>query len=189
MYHEAIMEDMTATSNQILKRLIRAHENCFDITIPFALGDTRFDAMAAFHQAAERYVLSKKAKIWGYNTHEYIFFKQVSLLDALQLEAMVGCVTSSGLDLIHPDDDHMVSYLTLVVIAEECEEGISRLVKRTRFRKNIALGFKGWIDLRIAVVDIENERVYTNGQGKALKEMLVMNSFGPSQDLAQWKHS
>lgn len=173
----------TATQ-QILDRLLLAHENCFDITAPFPLGDVAFDAMAAFHQSAEKYVLTKNAKIWGYSTHEYIFFKQATFLDLPQLDDLVERVESSGMDLVRPDDDHMASYLSLVVVAAECEAGVPRRVKKTRFRKNLALGFKGWVDLRVAVVDVEGERVYTNAQGKALRDTLEANSFRPSQDLA-----
>lgn len=202
MYYEPTMKDATTTTKiatatttatattptaptkKILDRLLLAHENCFDITAPFPLGDVAFDAMAAFHQSAEKYVLTKKAKIWGYSTHEYIFFKQETFLDIPQLDGLVACVESSGLDLVRPDDDHMASYLTLVVVAERCDGEIPRHVKRTRFRKNLALGFKGWVDLRVAVVDVEGGSVYTNGQGKVLRDTLEANSFRPSQDLA-----
>lgn len=173
----------TATQ-QILDRLVLAHENCFDITAPFSLGGVDFDAMAAFHQSAEKYVLSKKAKIWGYSTHEYIFFKQATFLGLPQLDDLVERVESSGMSLVRPDDDHMASYLTLVVVAAECEAGIPRHVKRTRFRKNLALGFKGWVDLRVAVVDVGGKQIYTNGQGKVLRDTLEANSFRPSRDLA-----
>lgn len=174
----------TPTAKNILDRLVLAHEDYFDITAPFSLGDIAFDAMAAFHQAAEKYVLSKKAKIWGYSTHEYIFFKQVEFLDLSQLDGLVKCVESAGMGLVQPDYDHMASYLTLVVIAERCAAEISRHVRRTRFRKNLALGFKGWVDLRVGIIDVEGERIYTNGQGKVLRKTLEANSFHLSQDLA-----
>ena len=50
-------------------------------------------------------------------------------------------------------------------------------VRRTRFRKNFSLGWRGWADLRLAVADLSRGRVTTNSQGKPLGKTLQANAF------------
>ena len=46
---------------------------------------------------------------------------------------------------------------------------------QTRFRKNFALGIRGWADLRVAIADLSANRVITNAAGKQLKTTLEAN--------------
>ena len=62
-----------------------------------------------------------------------------------------------------------------MVIADECAEDAKRAIRKVRFRKNFALGFRGWADLRVAVADLSNRCVYANGAGKQLVSTIEAN--------------
>ena len=81
--------------------------------------------------------------------------------------------------------DHMSTNLSLVIIADSTEEGIEAVVRKVRWRKNYLFGFRGWTDLRCAVVDLlrdSRKRIITNAAGKQLRQVLQANAELPAAD-------
>ena len=164
----------------VLKRLLAAHETWFDVSRDHAFGGRTFPGYAEFHSSAERYVLVKRAKLWEVNAHEYLFFVTVDRLTAQRLKDEVAFMTTKALDKVQLNPEHMTSYLSLVVVADAVDDDARRAVKKTRFRKNFKLGFQGWADLRLAVVDLSMSSIVTNAMGKELRASLEANAFGES---------
>ena len=160
---------------ETLARLERAHEAYYDVERDFAFGGRTFPLFAALHADSSQYVLIKRAKLWEAHTHEYLFFVTAERFDEAALADWVAFMTGPALALVQPEPDHMTSYLSLVVLAETADPAAVKAVRRTRFRKNLSLGLGGWIDLRLALVELDAERVTTNGQGKALRATLEAN--------------
>ncbi len=123
-----------------------------------------------------KYVLVKRAKLWEAASHEHLFFWDTPRLTTGELDDLVGCVTGEGLSLVRPAPDHMTTYLSLAIVADAVDDLAWERVRRTRFRKNFALGWRGWADLRLAVADLSRGRVTTNSQGKPLGETLQANA-------------
>lgn len=161
----------------VVERLLAAHEAWFDVERDHVFAGRTFPGYAEFHSAASQYVLVKRAKLWEAKSDEYLFFWPTERLTAAELQDLVAFMTTEGLAKVQLGPSHMSSYLSMVIVTDSAEEGIERLVKTTRFRKNFALGFKGWADLRLAVVDLAAGRIYANNQGKPLVETLAANAF------------
>ncbi len=159
----------------LLARLLDAHEVYYNVTRNYDFGGRSFPGYAEFHTHGEKFVLSKKAKLWEVDAHEYIFFVLAEEATRALLEELTDFMVSEALKKVDPKPDHMTSYLTLVVLADRLSEDCAAYVRKRRFRKNFALGIRGWADLRLAVVDLENNNVVTNGQGKEIKGSLEAN--------------
>lgn len=162
---------------QVIERLLAAHEAWFDVERNHRFAGRVFPGYAEFHSTASQYVLVKRAKLWEASAHEYLFFCEMPRLDAAALDELVSFMTTEALTKVQPGPNHMSSFLSLVVVADTVDEVAARQVRATRFRKNFSFGFRGWADMRLAVVDVSQGRVHTNGQGKALKETLAANAF------------
>ncbi len=162
----------------LLNRVLAAHEAYYDIRRDYLFEGKQFPAFAEFHTYGEKYVLTKRAKLWEVNTHDFMFFEIVDELDENQLSSAVDFITTKALRKVNPSSNHMSSALTLVIIANRCSDEAFKRVKSIRFRKNFWLGFRGWTDLRLAVVDLsrpQGKEVATNTVGKQLKESLTNN--------------
>ena len=175
-------EENLTQSQVVLKRLLAAHEAWFDVSRDFTLSDRTFPGFAAFHANDSRYVGSKKVKLWEANSHEYILFDIVEHLEKNAFLRDVDFVKTEGLQLVTLGKDHMSTNLSLVIIADSTEEGIDAVVRGVHWRKNYLLGFKGWTDLRCAVVDLSRDprkRIITNAAGKQLRQALEANAALP----------
>ncbi|MBR2835708.1 MAG: hypothetical protein IKE43_08410 [Coriobacteriales bacterium] len=168
------MED--SIQEQILKRLLLAHQSWYDITENSSCEGRMFRARADFHSYGEKYVLSKRAKLWEINSHDHMFFDVVDKLDEAALSDYIEFLTHEGLSIVGPQTDQMANNLTLVLIAGSLDEDACKLLKKTRFRKNYRFGLQGWTDLRLAAIDISNKRVITNAAARDMKTTLIGNA-------------
>lgn len=166
-----------SAAQDVLDRLLLAHQAYFDVERDHAFGGRVFDGYAELHSSASKYVLVKRAKLWETSSHEYMFFVLANVLDRQTLEDLIGFMTTDALEKVRLEPDHMNSFLTLVIIAESLDEGIERMVSKTRFRKNFTFGLKGWADLRLCVVDLSERRIITNAMGKDIAKTLEANAF------------
>lgn len=170
---------------EVIERLLAAHETWFDVERDHCFAGRIFPGYAEFHSSASQYVLVKRAKLWEASSHEYLFFWPADHLDEAALTDLLHFMTHEALGKVQLTSDHMSSYLSLVVVADEVDDIVPRLVSRARFRKNFALGLKGWADMRVAVVDLSARRIWANTQGKPLVETLAANAFAEDAPAAE----
>lgn len=159
-------------AERYLEALLDMHETYYDVERAHDFAGRSFEGYAEFHAESSQYVLAKRARLWGVNTHEYLFFKVLDRASADEVRELVDFMTTRALDKIELNPEHMTSYLTLVIIASETDEEVDRLVRTTRFRKSFALGFRGWTDLRMALVDLSDCRIIANKQGTDIADTL-----------------
>lgn len=160
-------------ADAVLERLLHDHEAYFDVERDHSFGGRTFCGYAYFEESAERYVLSKRAKLWGAQVFEHVFFVHAHHLTEPELADWVSFMTNEGLSKVHLTPDHMTTYVTLVIVADSADEDALRLAKRARFRKSFALGLKGWCDLRLAVLDLASGEAVSNARGKELRKTLL----------------
>lgn len=162
----------------LLNRVLAAHESYYDIRRDYLYEGRYFPAFAEFHTYGEQYVLTKRAKLWEVNTHDFMFFELADYVDEAALDDLVGFMKTKAILKVDASPNHMSSALTLVIIAKSCSDEAFKRVTSIRFRKNFCFGLRGWSDLRLAVVDLSQDSskaIVTNAAGKKLKETLTSN--------------
>lgn len=168
------------TKENVLDRLLAAHEAWFDVSRNHSFAGRTFPGYAEFHSTAEKYVLAKRAKLWGVNAHEYMFFVTADHLDEEAFNDLASFMTTEALGKVKINPEHMTSYLSLVIIADHVDDAARRAARKAKFRKNFKFGLEGWADLRIAIVNLSEASIVTNAMGKELRTVLEANAFGRS---------
>ncbi len=169
----------TAKSELILDRLLAAHGAWFDISRNKEIAGRTFSGFAEFHSHGSQYVLGKRVKLWEAEEHEYILFDVVDHLTLSDVRENVAFMKESAITLVHPEPNHMSSNLSLVMIATKADNDALTELRRARYRKNFLFGFRGWSDMRLAVVDLsraQGSRVITNAAAKPMRKTLEANS-------------
>lgn len=167
---------MESEKEEVAKRVLYAHRAYFDVFEDYRFAGRKFFGYAEFHSYDEQYVLVKRAAIWEAHSHEYLFIDTVSHLDASYVLDAVEFLKTKAIEKVHPTPDHMSSNLTMVIVADSCDEDALLELRRTRFRKNYKLGLRGWSDVRIAAIDLEGRRVVTNAAAKDMFPTLLGNA-------------
>ena len=89
-------------------------------------------ATCAFHRRDEAYVLHRKATLWAAETHEYVQVHCLPRLDMAAWERIRDGALAWGQERIRPHDEHMASYVSVIILC----------------RKSFWLGLRGWMRLR-----------------------------------------
>ena len=115
-----------------------------------------------------RQVLTKKIKIDQHYTKEYAVVKaEKRFVDKNEVEEFSKYLKS----LINKPFTSSVNIMSaiingvLVSTSGFSEEAVS-FTKRFKFSKSFLLGIKGWCDIRLILVDLKEEKLYSNQKGK-----------------------
>ncbi len=147
----------------------------FDISKNYIINDVQYDLYAEFHLRNEKYVAVKNAVIYAFENNEYCLikhFKNLNKTDYINLtESMIQSVES----IVKPSNEHMSSIITGVMVADNISyddlEFIVEAVRRFKFGKSFALGFKGWADIRLMLVSLDEGLISTNKKGKEVSKV------------------
>jgi hypothetical protein len=161
----------------ILDRFLSAYKFSYDILstsegIGGLASGLPLEAVCRHHTRSEKYVLSKKAKLWAMEVNDYLYLFSVPRLEKEQAEACVLFSIEDALPRVSPHSEHMYSFITAVFVADEAEQDALRFIKRRRFNKSYKLGFYGSSPLKAAALDIRQERIVTNNMGRDLRKQI-----------------
>lgn len=160
---------------QKLDQLLMAYQRYFDIQRDVETEGETFAAAAQFHSTSEKYVLVKKAKLWSLENNEYAYFYTTDHLDLAEFERVQKNALAAGSKLVVPHSEHMYSYVTLVILADEIDEDAAEALKKIRFEKSFRLSLHGWMEFRIAAISFSDDKIITNRAGKGVREILEQN--------------
>jgi hypothetical protein len=139
----------------------------FNIQKDYPYKDMEFDLFAQYFLRNERYMISKKITIYGVENNEYCFIKRFPELDEYKLQQYLNHLEMAVEDFVKPHEEHMSSMITgVILLPKKCNEALIDKIKKFKFHKNFALGFKGWADIRLIIVFLDEGEVISNKKGK-----------------------
>ncbi|WZL72402.1 hypothetical protein QBE52_15095 [Clostridiaceae bacterium 35-E11] len=144
----------------------------FDLKRDFVHKNMTIDLFAQYLLRNEKYVGSKKINIYAFENHEYCLIKHFSTLDIQKIQEYTGYLQSVIDDFVIPHEEHMSSVITGVIVADDnCSQEVIDRVKKFKYHKSFAFGFKGWVDIRLVLVLLDKGEVITNKKGKEVQKV------------------
>ncbi|MDD2971980.1 MAG: hypothetical protein PHE02_07615 [Lachnospiraceae bacterium] len=162
-----------------LDRLLAKYSGTFDIYKPYVVHGREYPAYGYFFSCVEKYVLVREANLWSSKSYEHVMFlsEEKCTLETLEevkqlwegyMEPELVCHGTK-----EPEENHMYSYLSVIVIAEhKLEREIAKQIRKLNFEKGYRFNMRGYSQGHIAVVSMEDEKVYANFVGRKLKTVL-----------------
>lgn len=160
---------MQHAHNQWLTQLLQQYEPYFDIT---TYDDMPLKSQCVFHSRSEKYVLSKKAQLWAAETNEYLYLFSVPVLTT---DTFITCrdqALARGMALVKPHREHMYSYITAIILYDAAEEDALQALQRYKKSQNFKFSLHGWMEYRIAAVNVHTHAISANKSGKDVKQFL-----------------
>lgn len=156
---------MTSLRQTLEERLLTIFSAHYDIER--GSDDSALKACCAFHSRDSQYVLSKKVELWAAEHHEYLYLYSLSELDETALESVCQQTLELGTPLVKPHAQHMYTYLTALVLCDQADKQALGALKKKKHRREFKLSLHGWMEFRIAAVDLSTGEITTNRAGKA----------------------
>ena len=159
---------MIKDRSAILEKLFVSYAVWYDVSHGDMGSGLPLEAMCLHRSRSEKYVLSKKAKLWAVEVDDYLYLFSMPSLGKEQAEACVLFAIEDALPRVKPHKEHMYSFITVVFVADEAEEDALKHVRRRKFFKSYKWGFYGSSPLKTAALDIGREKIVSNNMGKDL---------------------
>ena len=161
---------MSQLSQALVRGLEKVYSAYYDVEeIP---GEGPLKALCAYHSRDSQYVLSKKVELWAAENHEYLYLWDVDCLEEGRGEEIFARVMADGEPRVKPHSQHMSTYLTAVVLYESAAPRALEELKKLKKRREFKLSLHGWMEFRIAAVDLSTGEVTANRAGKVLEKDL-----------------
>ncbi|MBA1333647.1 MAG: hypothetical protein HPY66_0040 [Firmicutes bacterium] len=143
----------------------------FDLQEGFEFEGMEFDLYAKSFVRNEKYILSKRFTIYGFENNEYCLIKCAEQVDDDAIDAFIDRIKSAVDRFIIPHEEHMSSIVTgVLVVGHTPGRQLINKVKKFKFHKGFAFGFKGWADIRLILVDLSTGEVVTNKKGRDVEK-------------------
>ncbi len=159
---------MTDKLEAYLKDLEERYKYYYEVERDKEIFGVKVDIFAKSSTEHFRQVLTKNIKIDQHYTKEYAAVKaEKKFVDKNEVEEFSKYLKSSINELFTPSVDTMSTILNGVLISASgfSEEAI-RFGEKFKFSKSFLLGIKGWCDIRLILVDLKEEKLYSNQKGK-----------------------
>ena len=161
---------MSQLSQAVVRDLKKVYASYYDVEDLPEGGALK--ALCAYHSRDSQYVLSKKAELWAAETHEYLYLWDVGVLEEGGPEEIFQKVLTDGEPRVKPHSQHMSTYLTAVVLYESAAPRALEQLKKLKKRREFKLSLHGWMEFRIAAVDLSTGEISTNRAGRVLEKDL-----------------
>ena len=163
------MEESTVDKLEAyLKVLEERYKYYYEVERDKEISSVKVDIFAKSSTEHFRQVLTKSIKIDQHYTKEYAMVKSLSGLgNKNEVEKFSQFLISSINKLSPPSVDTMSTILNGILVSTSgfSEEAVS-FAKKFKFSKSFLLGIKGWCDIRLILVDLKEEKLYSNQKGK-----------------------
>ena len=157
-------------SQAVIRGLMGVYSAYYDVEeIP---GEEPLKALCVYHSRDSQYVLSKKVELWAAESHEYLYLWDEEQLEEGEAENIFARVLADGEPRVKPHSQHMSTYLTAVVLYESAAPRALEQLKKLKKRREFKLSLHGWMEFRIAAVDLSTGEISTNRAGKVLEKDL-----------------
>lgn len=162
-----------------LQRVLSYYRSSFDITAPYTLGGQTYGALAALHAHEDQYVRLVGTTLWNADSHEYTLFDTFAAAPTaadveqrfrVAAEEMEALFVRGGEKL--PPKDHQYTWLTVVLLSQHTpDEAAKQAVERCRQTRYYQFYMRGYSEVRMILVDLENQTLTTNRAGRSLKKL------------------
>lgn len=159
------------TSEEYLTNLRQRLARYFDFKDNACCGDIPFSLLAELHSADEGYFIVPSLKTYSVKHNEFIY--ALSFKDGVNVNLAKRAIEyiKEEMRSMKPDREHMSSIFVLLCL---CEDGVSDTMKKdllaTKFHKDYAFSLKGWSDLAVVVVDLQNAVIDCNKAGRKVEQ-------------------
>ncbi|MCL2067615.1 MAG: hypothetical protein FWG99_09140 [Treponema sp.] len=156
----------------IIERLFKSYKGWYDVLPGDLDSGLPLKALCVYRSRSEKYVLSKKAKLWAVEVNDYLYLFSMQKLDVFQAKECIAFAIENALPRVQPHKEHMYSFVTTVFVADEAEQDALKFIRRHRFIKSYRFGFYGSSPLKTLALDIGSEKIVTNNMGRDLRKQI-----------------
>ncbi|MFA9422436.1 MAG: hypothetical protein ACERLG_02590 [Sedimentibacter sp.] len=162
-------------SSEYLDKLKISLTRYFDMELDKTIGGKRFSLYGRYYTRNAKYFASRKIEIYSFIVNEYVLYNNCNHVDANYINELKDYIEIYVDDIVMQDKESMSSGITFLISTEESvNKDTLKAVKNFKFYKSYSLGFKGWVNVKIILVDLKTNKAYSNALGRRDKKGFIL---------------
>lgn len=160
--------------NIYMENLFEKYNKNFNISKNIDLCDKKINLFAEYKGVGARTFITQKDVIDKYEFNEYCIVNIYNAVDMEQVVEYAEYLKTVINDLVKPHREHKSSTITgVIVCSTPIDKSTENFIKKFKFNKSYKLYFHGWSEIRLLLVDLSNNIVISNKQGKSVKKVYI----------------
>lgn len=152
--------------------LQRRYEKYFDVEKNINILDMDIDMFAKFSSLNAKTFLTKNDVIDSYSTNEYCFIKKFDKISKQDVLHFIEFLKRAADVFVKPGRNHMSTYVTGVFVCNcNISDEIKLFIKKFKYSRVYKFYLHGWSDLRLVLVNLQNEDIVTNRAAYNVKKV------------------
>jgi|SRR6056297_715493 len=146
----------------------------FDINKNETIGKWKFDIAAKSHIRNEKYIGFKSAVIYAFENDEYIYGKHFQNICQEDVKRLIELLKSTINSTVDPNEEHMsTTFTALITVDEPVDEETKDFIKKFKYQKSFLFGLKGWVVVRVVLVELSSKEVTGSKEAKKDQEFYL----------------
>jgi hypothetical protein len=162
------------TQDEYIKNLNMKFERHFDIKKDITLFGEAVNIYAKHFNISGRTFITKNDIIDRCENNEHCFVKSFDTVTEKEIEDFGQFLKTVAEKLVNPGKDHMSTYITGVIVANNVADNVRETVKNYKYNKAFKFYLHGWCDVRYICVDLGKGEVITNKAGKMVNKVYTL---------------
>ena len=161
-------------SNEYLDRLKDSLTRYFDIELDKELCGKMFSLYGRYYTRNSKYFALKNIEVYSFTVNEYILYNNYNTVTVESINELMDYIKNNVDDIIIRDKDYMSSGITFLISTESIDKDTIKAVKNFKFYKSYSWGFKGWVNVKLIIVDLKTNKTYSNALGRREKKRFIL---------------
>ena len=160
-----------------IEELFIKYNKNFSISKDINLCDKKIDLFAQYKGIGGRTFMTQKDIIDRFEFNEYCIvnvYNDINMEDVVEYTEYLKILTNN---LVKPHREHKSSTITGVMVCNTpIDKSTENFIKKFKYTKFYKLYFHGWSDIQLLFVDLSNNLVIPNKEGKKVKKVYIPTS-------------
>ncbi len=153
------------------EQLMKSYNRYFDTYESYEHLGLEFDFMAKYYQRNSKYMAVKNIEYYAFSNYEEVYYKHYENFN-IQALSEINLFITNYLNLFtSADENHMETLLTVIASTDgQVPNDLKKSVEKMNLSKSIFWGLKGWIKVKLILIDSQNNIISNKvGQKDQLK--------------------
>lgn len=159
---------------KVVHELANIYVPFFDVERGGKVGSTDIAFSAVYNRRDERYMFTKKIKVWGVDNQQIVFVTTPDLeVSEAYIDRMMNDMIDCTNEYVKPHGEHMSTVFTGVIITDQpVTSEVIHTILKIRKLNFFKFGIQGWMEMYIAILDLSKKEIYMHKKGKLFIEPL-----------------
>ncbi|GAA0115069.1 hypothetical protein [Clostridium senegalense] len=157
-----------------MKKLEQMYEKNFQVIKDRTISKKKYDLYAHYKDIAGRTLITKNDIIDKFEVNEYCLVKKIDNLNEKIVGEFLKHSKSLIKEIVKPHVEHKKSNITLILLCKKpLFQNTVQAIKKFKCEKTHCFYFCGITEVRLVVIDLEKEKVYTSKKAKELEKIYL----------------